>query len=68
VRAWKPPAKVAQPEGTTDEPVAAEPQAEPNPYDAQREDDSANAKPPSPSHGSGLDLESVLREEASPGP
>jgi GYF domain 2 len=62
VRAWKPPARAAQPAAEVVD--GAAPQAEANPYDVQLdEDDTATAKPPSASHGSGLESERVTREE-----
>lgn len=74
-KAWRPARpKEADAATTTATPQTADPSSEANPYDVQLEEDvSAKAKPPSASHGSGLEPESAPREEtattapASPG-
>ncbi|MDF3065464.1 MAG: domain 2 [Polyangiaceae bacterium] len=60
-RAWKPPVKAAPAQVTSEEAgEASTPQADPNPYDVQLEDDATK------SHGSGLEPESAPRPDATP--
>jgi hypothetical protein len=65
-KAWRPP-RPAEPATATSmasTPVPAEPGNEANPYDVRLEEDtSTQAKPPTPSHGSGLEAETAPREE-----
>ncbi len=69
-RAWRPAARAAEPKVSVDaaEPGAIEPKGDSNPYDVQLDEDTSSAKPPSASHGSGLEAGSAREDTGTTAP